>query len=147
MIVVVQRVSSASVIVDDSLIAEIGYGYVVLLGIFDEDLEKDAEKLIDKILGLRIMADKDDKMNRSIFDVGGEILIVPQFTLCADTSSRRPSFMKAKEPKEAARLYKLFVEKIRERGIKAKTGKFAAMMKLSLINDGPVTFVIDSKKI
>ncbi len=148
MIALIQRVTHGSVTIEDTLFSDIGKGYVILLGVFEEDTEKDIDILIPKILNLRIVSDDQDKMNKSILDVHGEILVVSQFTLCADLSTgRRPSFVKAKEPKEAKRLYELFVKKMNDSGLTIKTGTFGAMMKVDISNDGPVTIILDSTKL
>lgn len=148
MIALIQRVTKGEVIINNQLHSQVGKGYVILLGVFGDDTEADVEKLVDKIVNLRVIADENGKMNRSILDVGEEILLVSQFTLCADTSyGRRPSFIKAKKPKEAEKLYLLLAKKIQERNISVKTGKFAAYMDVQISNDGPVTIIIDSKKI
>ncbi len=148
MIAVVQRVTRGKVLVDDKVYSKIDKGYVILLGMFEDDDEQDVAKLTEKITTLRIMADSDGKMNLSIQDVKGEILAVSQFTLCADLSAgRRPSFIKAKNPEEAEKLYQLFVKKLEEKGLKVKTGKFGNYMEVQIFNDGPVTIIIDSKKL
>lgn len=146
MIAVIQRVSSASVSIGNQLYSEIGYGYVIFLGVCKDDSETETIKLAKKIIDLRINADENDKMNLSIKDIKGEILVVSQFTLCVQLSGRRPSFTDAKEPKEAERLYNQFIEQLKESGVSVKTGKFGARMQISLINDGPVTFIIDTKE-
>ena len=146
MITIIQRVSKAKVIIKGKQYSSIGAGYVILLGIFEDDTEQDVNKLVDKIVGLRIMSDNNDKMNLSIMDVKGEILVVSQFTLCADVSGgRRPSFIKAKKPEEAEKLYKLFVEKLKQAGLNVKTGKFGEYMEVQIFNDGPVTIILNSK--
>ncbi|MEK6951457.1 MAG: D-aminoacyl-tRNA deacylase [Nanoarchaeota archaeon] len=146
MISLIQRVTKAEVNIKGKLFSSIAKGYVILLGIFEDDTEKDLNKLVDKIVGLRIMSDKDDKMNLSIIDVKGEILVVSQFTLCADVSGgRRPSFIKAKKPDEAEKLYKSFVEKLKQKGLEIKTGSFGEYMEVQIFNDGPVTIILDSK--
>lgn len=147
MIALIQRVSSGSVIIDNKLFSHINAGYVIFLGIFDDDTEKDADKLTEKIVNLRIMADEDDKMNKSILEIKGEILLVSQFTLCADlTFGRRPSFIKAKKPDDAKILYEYLISKLSATGLTIKTGQFGAMMQVKIINDGPVTIIVDSKK-
>lgn len=148
MIAIIQRTSSAKVTIKDEVISEIGKGYIILLGIFEEDIETDVLKLVEKVSTLRIMSDAQDKMNLSITDVKGEILVVSQFTLVADLSyGRRPSFVKAKKPDEARAIYELFVAKIREKGIPVKTGNFGEYMEVTIVNDGPVTIIADSKKL
>ena len=144
---VVQRVSRASVDVDGERVGEIGRGLVVLLGVGEDDTEKDAAYLAEKIVGLRIFEDGEGKMNLSMRDVGGEALVVSQFTLFGDTrKGKRPSFVKAAPPEKAERLYEDFVGRVREAGVPTATGRFQAMMALSLINDGPVTILLDSRK-
>ncbi|MBI2051888.1 D-tyrosyl-tRNA(Tyr) deacylase [Candidatus Roizmanbacteria bacterium] len=146
MIVLIQRVIQGKVLVQNNVFSKIGRGYVVLLGIFQEDTEQDVSKLAEKLSTLRIMADKEGKMNLSITDAKGEVLVVSQFTLCADLSQgRRPSFIKAKNPEEAEKLYELFVSKLKEKGISVKTGKFGQYMEVQILNDGPVTIIADSK--
>lgn len=148
MIAIIQRVTNGTVRVNRSVYSAINQGYVVLLGIFDKDTKEDVEKLAEKIINLRIMSDEEKKMNRSIVDTKGEILIVSQFTLCADvTGGRRPSFIKAKNPDEAKKLYNLMVMKLKEKNILVKTGKFGEYMEVQIVNDGPVTIIIDSKTI
>lgn len=148
MLALIQRVSKGRVVVNGDTYSEIGYGYVILLGIFDEDTKNDVTKLVDKIINLRIMSDEEKKMNRSIVDIKGEILIVSQFTLCADvTGGRRPSFIKAKNPDEAKKLYELMVKRFKEKNIPVKTGKFGEYMEVQIVNDGPITIIIDSNNI
>lgn len=148
MISLIQRVTNAEVDINGKTFSSIGAGYVILLGIFEDDSDTDVNKLVDKLVGLRIMSDKEDKMNLSILDTKGEILVVSQFTLCADVSGgRRPSFIKAKKPDEAEKLYKSFVEQISEKKLKISTGKFGEYMNVKIHNDGPVTIILDSKKI
>lgn len=148
MIAIIQRVNEGKVSINNLVYSEIGCGYVILLGIFDKDAEEDVTKLVDKIVNLRIISDEEKKMNRSIVDTKGEILIVSQFTLCADVSGgRRPSFIKAKNPDEAKKLYELMVKKLKEKNIPVKTGEFGAYMEVQIVNDGPVTIIVDSKKI
>lgn len=148
MIALIQRVDSGKVVISNQTTSEIEKGYVILLGIFKEDSGKDVVKLIDKVVNLRIMSDERGKMNKSIVDTGGQILVVSQFTLAADlTGGRRPSFINAMEPIGAERIYNLFVEKLKEKGIDVKTGKFGESMQVQIFNDGPVTILADSKKI
>jgi D-aminoacyl-tRNA deacylase len=148
MIALIQRVTRGKVSINDKLFSEIGNGYVILLGIFEDDKEDDVVKLVDKIANLRVMNDEEKRMNRSILETKGEILLVSQFTLCADVSGgRRPSFIKAKKPDEAEKLYRLTIDKLAEKGIPVKTGRFGAYMDVQLSNDGPVTIIIDSKHI
>ena len=147
MIGLIQRVTKAKVSIDNKIYSQIEKGYVILLGIFDFDSQKDIDTLIKRIVNIRIMADENNKMNLSIKETNNEILVVSQFTLCADTSKgRRPSFIHAKNPKSAELLYIQFVEKIKEKGIKIKTGEFGTYMNVEIHNDGPVTITLDSKK-
>ena len=142
---VIQRVSSASVEVDGQVVGSIALGILVLLGVENGDEKRDADRLADKIVALRIFEDEAGKMNRSLLEVGGELLAVSQFTLAGNCSKgRRPSFDTAAPPAEANRLYELFVEAIKQRGIPVQTGIFQAMMQVSLVNDGPVTFILES---
>jgi len=143
---VIQRVSRATVEVDGAVIARIGQGLLVLLGIAKEDQEADAEHLVDKLIGMRVFSDMDGKMNRAIGDVGGQLLVVSQFTLLGDLRhGRRPGFDGAASPDRARILYERVVELIRERGVPIETGRFAATMRVSLDNEGPVTFLLDSQ--
>ncbi len=146
---VIQRVLQSDVKIDGRIAGEIGKGYMILLGVVDGDAKVDADKLIKKIPVLRIFEDENGKMNLSCLDVGGEILVISQFTLCADCShGRRPSFTKSAPPSEANALYEYFVEGLKATGIKkVQTGEFGADMKVSLINDGPVTIILDSKEL
>ena len=145
---VIQRVSNASVTVDGEMIGKIGMGYLILLGVAREDTEKDADLLIKKITGLRIFADENGKTNLSIHDIDGEMLIISQFTLMADCrKGRRPSFIKAGDPREACRLYEYFIAKCKEQGEKIQQGEFGAEMKVSLVNDGPFTILLDSEQL
>jgi len=144
---VVQRVERASVTVDGQVVGEIASGLLVLLGVSKSDRESDADYLIDKIIGLRIFEDEQGKMNRSVSEVSGAILMVSQFTLYGDVRrGKRPSFDEAARPEEARRLYEYAVAKIRDGGLRCETGEFQAMMKVSLVNDGPVTILLDSEK-
>jgi len=146
-IAVVQRVESAGVSVDDHTVGKIGAGLVVLLGVAEGDVEKDADYLSDKIVNLRIFEDSDGKMNRSLIDMSGEMLVVSQFTLLADCrKGRRPSFTGAAGPEQADELYEYFVKNVRSRVEKVATGRFQAMMKVDLVNDGPVTMILDSAR-
>ena len=143
---VVQRVSSAAVSVDDRTTGEIGQGVVVFLGVARGDTEKDADYLAEKIVNLRIFEDAEGKMNRSLLDAAGEMLVVSQFTLLADCrKGRRPSFIDAAGFEEADGLYEYFVKKARGYNIaNVATGQFRTMMKVSLVNDGPVTMILES---
>ena len=143
---VIQRVSSASVTVADKKISEIGSGLLILLGIAKEDEERDIDYLVKKTAGLRIFNDEGQKMNLSIQDVGGEILVVSQFTLCADTrKGRRPAFIGAAEPKMAENMYDQYCQKLQLLNIPVSKGQFGASMYVGLINDGPVTILLDSQ--
>ena len=145
---VVQRVSRASVSVDGKIIGLIGRGILVLLGVSENDTEKDSDYILQKILNLRIFEDEQDKMNLSLLDAAGELLVVSQFTLYGDArKGRRPSFIEAAAPSKANRLYEYFVENARKQVTKVETGKFRAMMNVELINDGPVTILLDSDKL
>lgn len=144
---VVQRVSEASVRVDDKCIGSIGKGFLVLLGVGGGDTDEDMKYIADKIIKLRIFSDENDKMNLGLLDVGGEMLVISQFTLYGDCShGRRPYFGDAMEPVGANKMYEQFVEYVRSNGIHTETGEFGADMKVSLINDGPVTIMLESKK-
>lgn len=142
--VVLQRVASGRVIIDGQTVAEIGQGIVVLLGIGHDDGEQEARYLVEKIVNLRIFEDEQGKMNRSLLDVGGDALVVSQFTLYADTrKGRRPSFTKAALPEAARPLVDRFVELLTEAGVTAKSGEFGAHMLVEIHNDGPVTIVME----
>ena len=146
---VVQRVSRASVKVEGVVVGEIGKGLLVLLAVSQSDKESDADYLAEKISGLRVFEDGDGKMNRSVTEgeTGGAILVVSQFTLYGDVRrGKRPSFDAAARPELANRLYEYFVERLRAAGIRCATGKFQAMMDVELVNDGPVTILLDSEK-
>ena len=143
--VLIQRVKEASVTIDDELYSSINKGVLVLVGIEKGDTLEQVQKSAKKIVNLRIFPDENDKMNYSLIDVNGEILVVSQFTLCGDCKKgTRPSFDKSASPEIANDLYEKFVEEIKNYGISTKTGKFAAMMDVALINDGPVTFMIEN---
>lgn len=143
---VIQRVSEASVKVDGKIEGEISNGLLLLIGIDEDDNEADAEWLVQKILNLRIFGDEDGKLNLSVKDINGEILCISQFTLIADyKKGNRPSFIRAARPEKAIPLFEFFKEKIAESGLKTESGIFGADMKVSLLNDGPVTIVMDSK--
>lgn len=145
---VIQRVLNSSVTVDGNEVGKIGPGFMVLCGVEDGDTQEDVKYCVDKTVNLRIFEDDAGKMNRSILDVGGEILAISQFTLQGDVRhGRRPSFIKAARPETAVPLYDAYCEGIRANGIHVETGIFQADMKVSLINDGPVTLLIDSRKV
>ena len=144
---VVQRVSKAKVTVNDEIIGSINKGLLVFLGIGNEDIDADMEYLCDKIINLRIFEDENEKMNLSLLDIQGEILIVSQFTLYGDLrKGKRPNFMNAAPPNVAEDIYLKFIEKCKTYNIKVQTGAFGEHMNIELINDGPVTIMIDSKK-
>lgn len=144
---VVQRVSRAKVTVAGEVTGEIGLGLMVLLGVADDDKQEDAAYLAEKLVGLRIFPDEEGKMNRSLVEAGGAMLVVSQFTLFGDCrKGRRPSFIKAARPEQAVELYKAFVAEVRGRGISVATGRFQAHMDVELVNDGPVTVLVDSRK-
>lgn len=140
----IQRVKRASVTIDGQLYSKIGQGLLVLLGVEKGDEKLNAEKLADKLSKLRIFEDENEKMNRSIFDIEGEMLIVSQFTLCGDCKKgTRPSFDKSAPPEIANELYEYFISQVKSLSIPVQTGKFGAMMDVELINDGPVTFMVE----
>lgn len=140
----IQRVTSASVKIDGEIVGKIGKGFLIFLGVYEEDTEEKIEKITKKIVNLRIFNDENDKMNLSIKEVKGEILLISQFTLCADTrKGNRPSFVSAKNPKDANVIYEKTIESIRNEGIIVEKGIFGADMKVELLNDGPVTILLD----
>jgi len=142
---VIQRVAQSGVRVGGEQVARISAGLLVLLGVADGDSTQQADSLADKIVNLRVFEDQDGKMNRSLLDTGGEMLVVSQFTLLGDCrKGRRPSFVGAAQAEAANRLYENFVERVRGHGVRAQTGRFGAMMQVDLINDGPVTFILES---
>lgn len=144
---VVQRVNNASVTVDGERLSQISQGLLVLLGVGEDDDEKDVEYMVNKVVGLRIFQDANDKMNLSVTDIEGELLVVSQFTLYGDVrKGKRPSFSSAAKPDLGEDLYEKFVQKTRELGIKTETGSFGADMDVELLNQGPVTILLDSKK-
>ncbi|MDE3839728.1 D-tyrosyl-tRNA(Tyr) deacylase [Bacillus methanolicus] len=144
--VVLQRSKEAKVTVDGNIVGEISKGLVLLVGVTHHDKEEDAKFLADKIANLRVFEDENGKMNLSLLDVGGEILSVSQFTLYGDCrKGRRPNFMEAAKPEQALNIYEAFNAFLREKGLKVETGKFGAMMDVQLINDGPVTLIVESK--
>ena len=145
---VIQRVSYASVKVDGEIIGKIEKGLLILLGVCDEDTEKDLVYMVDKITGLRIFEDEEEKMNLSVEDIDGELLVVSQFTLFGDCrKGKRPSFSSAGKPDYANEMYEKFIKLLKEKNLKVESGRFGADMKVELLNDGPVTLLIDSKKI
>lgn len=147
MIALLQRVSHAKVTVDEKVTGQIGQGWLVLLGVGKGDTDDHALWMADRVIGLRAFADENGKMNLSVKDVAGSILVVSQFTLMADCQSgRRPSFTNAAPPDEANRLYEFFVDQIRQLQVPVQTGEFGAMMAVELLNDGPVTFWLDTSQ-
>lgn len=144
---VIQRVTEANVTIDNETVGKINKGFLILLGVEKGDTSLDADKLVKKIPVLRIFEDENDKMNLSCLDIDGEMLVVSQFTLCADCShGRRPSFTDSAPPNEANELYEYFVSELKRAGVKkVDTGRFGADMKVRLLNDGPVTIILDSK--
>lgn len=145
---VVQRVKHAKVTVDNKIIGQIEHGIMLLIGIEDSDDEKDLDYMVDKVINLRIFEDEEGKMNKSLIDVNGSILVVSQFTLQGDArKGRRPSFISAARPEKAIPLYQDFINRLKEHGIRTQTGEFGADMEVLLCNDGPVTILLDSKKI
>ncbi len=145
---VVQRVKEASVRVEDRIVGRIGCGLLVLLGVGEADQAADARYIADKIASLRIFADDEGKMNRSVTEIGGEVLVISQFTLFGDVRrGRRPSFVDAAAPESAIPLYEAVVAQLKSRGLTVATGEFQAMMDVALVNAGPVTILLDSKKL
>ena len=145
MIAVLQRVTTGKVKINDRIVGNIDNGLVILLGVHRDDKEEDIIFLADKVIGLRIFNDNNGKMNISLQDVDGSVLVISQFTLCGDwRKGRRPSFTKAADPDKGKLLYDGFIEAVRSRGINVETGEFGAAMDVSLVNNGPVTFVLDS---
>ena len=145
MIAVLQRVTTGKVKIGDRIAGDIDNGLVILLGVHSDDKKEDINFLVDKIIGLRIFNDNSGKMNISLQDVKGSVLVISQFTLCGDwRKGRRPSFTKAADPDKGKLLYNGFIDAVRSRGINVKTGEFGAEMDVSLVNNGPVTFVLDS---
>lgn len=143
---VIQRVARASVSVDGELVGSAGKGFLVLLGVMDGDTEKEAELLAAKTAKLRVFTDEEDKMNLSVLDIGGDVLCVSQFTLCADVKKgNRPSFTPSAAPAEADRLYEYYMGRLKKEGVKSVShGRFGADMKVELLNDGPVTILLDT---
>lgn len=145
---VVQRVRHSHVNVDGTVVGEIGRGLLVLLGVEANDADSDLDYLANKIVSLRIFEDDQGKMNRSVADVGGQVLVVSQFTLLGDArKGNRPSFIRAADPEKGNELYQAFCQRIRERGIDVQTGRFQAHMEVELVNSGPVTILLDSTKL
>lgn len=145
---VLQRVSQASVTVEGQTVGQIGPGWLVLLGVAEGDTDADADRLTDKVIGLRAFEDSDGKMNLDVSEIGGSVLVVSQFTLLADCrKGRRPSFTSAADPSEANRLYDRFANAISARGVPVSQGIFRAQMQVSLTNDGPVTLLLDSRRL
>jgi len=145
---VVQRVAKGRVLVEERVVGEIGKGFVVLLGVAVDDTEKDVLYLADKVANLRVFPDQEGKMNLSILDIGGSILVVSQFTLLGDCrNGRRPSFTQAARPEKADELYNSFVQQLIKVGLNVATGQFQTEMLVEIANDGPVTILLDSKKL
>ena len=144
---VVQKVTRASVTVEGEVVGAIENGYMVLVGAEDGDTEADVNYCAEKISGLRVFEDENDKMNLSVQDVNGKVLMVSQFTLLGDARhGRRPSFIRAARPEAAEPMFELLCDKVRQKGIEVETGRFRTHMEVSLVNDGPVTILLDSKK-
>lgn len=145
--VILQRVTSASVVIDDACVGQVGLGYLALVGFTHDDTEADIDYMVEKVKYLRVFSDDEGNMNRSLCDVHGSILSVSQFTLYADArKGRRPSFIQAMKPEQATQMYDLWNEKLRQAGIEVQTGIFGADMKVTLTNDGPVTICLESRK-
>ena len=148
MIIVAQRCSKAQVLINNETISQIDSGLMLLVGINKGDELLDADKAVDKIVNLRIFNDEKNKMNLSVLDTRGSIMVVSQFTLCGDIKKgRRPSFINAESPDKGLLIYEYMVNRLRDKGINTVTGEFGAMMDIELVNEGPVTFVIDSKEL
>ena len=146
MLAVIQRVSRAKVKIKGKVISQVGPGFLVLLGVIQGDNDQDCEYLIKKVSRLRVMADQDQKMNLPLQQAGGEVLVVSQFTLAADVKKgNRPSFIKAAKPEIAKKYYQGFISGLRNQGLTVATGRFGQYMQIELVNDGPVTIIIDSK--
>lgn len=146
MIAVIQRSKNAHVSINEEIVGKIDNGLVILLGVCKGDKEIDADFLAAKVSGMRIFSDNQGKMNLSVKDINGSVLVISQFTLCGDwRKGRRPSFINAAPPEEGERLYKYFMDCLKKNGLSVQSGIFGAMMDVHLINDGPVTFVLDSK--
>ena len=148
MIIVVQRCSKAKVTVNSEIISQIKSGLLLLVGIKKGDEFLDADKVVDKIINLRIFNDEKDKMNLSVLDLNGSVMVVSQFTLCGNTrKGRRPSFINAENPDKGLEIYDHMVNRLRDKGLNTVTGKFGARMDIELINEGPATFIINSKEL
>ena len=148
MIIVVQRCSEAKVTVNNKIISQIKSGLMLLVGINKGDGFSDADKVVDKIINLRIFNDEKNKMNLSILDINGSVMVVSQFTLCGDTrKGRRPSFINAENPDRGLEIYDHVVTRFRDKGLNIVTGEFGAMMDIELVNEGPATFIINSKEL
>jgi D-tyrosyl-tRNA(Tyr) deacylase len=148
MIIVVQRCSEAKVTVNNKIISQIKSGLMLLVGINKGDEFSDADKVVDKIINLRIFNDEKNKMNLSILDINGSVMVVSQFTLCGDTrKGRRPSFINAENPDRGLEIYDHVVTRFRDKGLNTVTGEFGAMMDIELVNEGPATFIINSKEL
>lgn len=145
---VVQRVKTATLSIDNEIYSSINHGYLILFGVEKDDTKEQADWLSNKICNLRCFSDENGKMNLSIKDINGEMLIVSQFTLCADIKKgTRPSFDKAMPPDEANKMYEYFISKVKEQNIPVKTGVFGAHMEITLLNDGPVTFIVEAPQV
>ena len=147
MITVLQRVQHAKVEIDGKSVGATEQGLLILLGVAEGDTRAEADKLVKKIANLRIFEDENGKMNLSLLDIGGGVLVVSQFTLYADTSSRRPGFTRAARPETAVPLYELVISECRSRGFKVETGEFGAEMQVASVNDGPVTIILDTEEL
>ena len=148
MIIVVQRCSEAKVTVNNKIISQIKSGLMLLVGINKGDEFSDADKVVDKIINLRIFNDEKNKMNLSVLDINGSVMVVSQFTLCGDTrKGRRPSFINAENPDRGLEIYDHVVTRFRDKGLNIVTGEFGAMMDIELVNEGPATFIINSKEL
>ena len=148
MIIVVQRCSEAKVTVNNKIISQIKSGLMVLVGINKGDGFSDADKVVDKIINLRIFNDEKNKMNLSVLDINGSVMVVSQFTLCGDTrKGRRPSFINAENPNRGLEIYDHMVNRLKDKGLNTVTGEFGAMMDIELVNEGPATFIINSKEL
>jgi len=148
MIAVVQRCSKAKIVVNRGIISKINYGLIIFLGIFRDDNESDCDKIIKKIIHLRIFNDNKGKMNLSVLDLMAEIMVISQFTLCGSIKNgRRPSFTNAKQSDQAIKLYNRFIHNINKTGLIVESGQFGSEMEVDFVNHGPVTFIVDSKKL